>query len=52
MQLSALSPLNVLDRGYSITTRNNKVVYLGEELQKNDLVEIRFKDTVKNAQIL
>ena len=52
VQLSALSPLNVLDRGYSITTRNNKVVYLGGELQKNDLVEIRFKDTVKNAQIL
>lgn len=52
VQLSALSPLNVLDRGYSITTRNNKVVYLGEELQENDLVEIRFKDTVKNAQIL
>lgn len=52
VQLSALSPLNVLDRGYSITIRNNKVVYLGGELQKNDLVEIRFKDTVKNAQIL
>lgn len=52
VQLSALSPLNVLDRGYSITTRNNKVVYLGGNLQKNDLVEIRFKDTVKNAQIL
>lgn len=51
-QLSALSPLNVLDRGYTITTKNEKVVYSGEELDKNDLVEIRFKDTVKNAQIL
>lgn len=52
VQLSALSPLNVLDRGYSITTRNNKVVYLGGNLKKNDLIEIRFKDTVKSAQIL
>lgn len=51
-QLSALSPLNVLDRGYTITTKNEKVVYSGEELDKNDLVEIRFKDTVKSAQIL
>lgn len=51
-QLSALSPLNVLDRGYTITTKNEKVVYSGEELDKNDLVEIRFKDTLKSAQIL
>lgn len=51
-QLSALSPLNVLDRGYTITTKNEKVVYSGDDLEKNDLVEIRFKDTVKSAQIL
>lgn len=52
VQLSALSPLNVLDRGYTITTKNEKVVYSGDDLEKNDLVEIRFKDTVKSAQIL
>lgn len=51
-QLSALSPLNVLDRGYTITTKNEKVVYSGEELDKNDLVEIRFKDIVRNAKII
>lgn len=51
-QLSALSPLNVLDRGYSITTKDNKVVYSGEKLEKDDVVEIRFSDTVRSARII
>ena len=51
-QLTALSPLNVLDRGYSITTKNGKVVDKGQDLSQGDLIEITFKDTKRNAQII
>ncbi len=50
-QLSALSPLNVLDRGYSITTLDGKVAR-GADLNEGDLVEIRFSDKTRRAQIL
>lgn len=51
-QLTALSPLNILDRGYSITTSNGKVVDKGGNLEKGDLIEITFKDMKRNAQII
>ena len=51
-QLTALSPLNVLDRGYSITTKDGKVVDKGQDLNKGDLIEITFKDAKRNAQII
>ncbi len=51
-QLCALSPLNVLDRGYTITMKENKVVYSGEELEQGELVDIKFKDTVRSAKIM
>ncbi|HSG32234.1 MAG TPA: exodeoxyribonuclease VII large subunit [Thermodesulfobacteriota bacterium] len=49
-QLDALSPLKVLDRGYSITQKipGNKVIKDSKKLQKNDEVLIRFlKGTAK-----
>ena len=51
-QLSALSPLNVLERGYSITAKDNKVVTKGEQLSVGDVVEITFSDTKRQAQII
>ena len=51
-QLSALSPLNVLERGYSITAKDNRVVSKGEELIVGDVVEITFSDTKRKAQII
>ena len=51
-QLSALSPLNVLERGYSITAKDNRVVSKGEELIVGDVVEITFSDTKRKAQIM
>ncbi len=50
-QLSALSPLNVLNRGYSITTKDGKVIYEGEKLSSGDEVEITFSDTRRSAKI-
>ncbi|MGN1133957.1 MAG: exodeoxyribonuclease VII large subunit, partial [Oscillospiraceae bacterium] len=51
-QLNALSPLNVLNRGYSITTKDGKVVYEGEKLSAGDEVEITFSDVKRNAKII
>ena len=51
-QLSALSPLNVLERGYSITTLDNRVVTKGEHLSSGDVIEITFSDTKRKAQIM
>ena len=51
VQLQALSPFNVLERGYTITTKNGKAVYTAEELNSGDKVEIRFKDSSCGAVI-
>jgi len=39
--LNALSPLNVLDRGYSITTKSGKAVTSYKQVKKGDAVRIR-----------
>lgn len=51
-QLSALSPLNVLERGYSITVKDGKVVSKGATLSEGDTVEITFSDMKRNARII
>ena len=32
--------------------KENKVVYSGEELEQGELVDIKFKDTVRSAKIM
>lgn len=41
-KLDALSPLAVLDRGYSIAFKNGKVIKNAASLKKGDLLETRF----------
>jgi exodeoxyribonuclease VII large subunit len=52
MLLDSLSPLKVLDRGYTITKKDNKVVRTGKELKKNDEIQIQFKDKTVSATVL
>ncbi|WP_124099110.1 exodeoxyribonuclease VII large subunit [Ruminococcus sp. Marseille-P6503] len=49
VQLQALSPFSVLDRGYTITTKDGKAVYSAAELNSGDKVEIRFRDSSRAA---
>ncbi len=49
-QLSALSPFNILDRGYSITLKNNNAVS-ASALSAGDLVSIRFSDGQALAEV-
>ena len=49
--LDAYSPLKVLDRGYSIVTKDDKAVIDAKDLQKEDLVTLRFAKGSAQAKI-
>ena len=51
--LDALSPLNVLDRGYSITTskKTGKAVTSGKQVKKGDTVRIRLAEGQLDATV-
>ena len=51
-KLDALSPLKTLTRGYSITSKNDKIIKSVNELNGGDKVSLRFTDGKKEAQIL
>lgn len=50
-QLNTLSPFNVLDRGYSIVSKENSVISSAKQLKSGDEVEIRFRDSTCTAII-
>lgn len=41
--LKLVNPLNILDKGYSLVTKENKVIMNSKELQKNDEISIKMK---------
>ncbi len=50
-KLDALSPLKTLSRGYSIATKDSKVIKKAKELKKGDKISIRFSDGTQDATI-
>jgi exodeoxyribonuclease VII large subunit len=50
-KLTALNPLNVLSRGYSLVYKDGKAVSSVNELQTDDLIEVKFADGSKQAVI-
>ena len=50
-KLDTLSPLKTLTRGYTITEKEGKIIKSKEELQKGDIVNIKFIDGNKEAII-
>ena len=50
-KLDTLSPLKTLARGYTLTERQGKIIKSKDELQKGDIVDIRFTDGKKQAVI-
>lgn len=48
----SLSPLQVVDRGYSISKIKNKVIKSVKQLKTDDVFEVRFSDGEVKAQIL
>lgn len=51
-KLDTLSPLKTLTRGYSIVTKENKMVKSTNNLKKGDKIKLRFIDGEKQAEIL
>lgn len=51
-KLDTLSPLKTLNRGYSITEKDGKIVKKADELNSGDTITIRFIDNLKKAKII
>lgn len=51
-KIDALSPLKTLTRGYSITTKESKLIKSVNQLQQNDEIQLRFIDGVAKAKII
>jgi exodeoxyribonuclease VII large subunit len=49
--LDAYSPLKVMDRGYSITTKNGAVLNSVKDASMNDEIQVRLKDGTLNAKV-
>lgn len=50
--LDNLSPLKVLARGYSMTKKDNSIIYSVKDININDNLEIQFCDGLAKAQVL
>jgi len=50
-KLDSLSPLGVVARGYSLTTKNNKIIKLISEVKLSDVIEVRISDGSLTAEI-
>ena len=51
-KLDSLSPLKTLYRGYSITEKNGKIIKNKDELDKGDIVDIKFSNGKRQAEVL
>ena len=51
-KLDALSPLKTLSRGYSIASKENKIVKSVKDLNTGDKISIRFSDGEKEAEVI
>ncbi len=51
-RLFSLSPAEILKRGYTVTSKDGKTVYMSSELQCGDRVSIKFKDGDLDAEII
>lgn len=49
--LDSYSPLKVLSRGYSLTTRNEKVVTSSDDVSIGDIINIQFSDSSIDAEV-
>lgn len=49
--LDAYSPLKVMERGYSITMKENQVVHHIDDVQLNDQIQIHLQDGILQAEV-
>ena len=51
-KLDALSPLKTLARGYSIATKDDRIIKSAKDLESGDKVTLRFVDGSKEAEVV
>lgn len=51
-KLETLSPLLTIQRGYSMTKKNGKVITSTKELKAKDKIELTLKDGIINAEVI
>ena len=50
-KLDTLSPLKVLQRGYTLIEKDGQIIKKAESLKKGDFIDILFTDDKKTAEI-
>lgn len=50
--LNAMSPLSVVDRGYSIASKNKKVIKSVSDVKAKDVIEIKVVDGLVEAEVI
>ena len=51
-KLDSISPLKTLIRGYSLTEKDGQIIKRASQIDKGDIITIKFSDGEKNAEIL
>jgi exodeoxyribonuclease VII large subunit len=51
-RLNALSPLRVLDRGYSIATKQDVAIRSSKDIKKDDQLNVRFHEGSAKVKVL
>jgi exodeoxyribonuclease VII large subunit len=50
--LKILDPLNVLKRGYTITSLNGKIIKCSCETSENDIIDTKFSDGSVKSKVI
>ena len=51
-KLDSISPLKTLTRGYSLTEKDGQIIKSASQIDKGDIIIIKFSDGEKNAKVL
>ena len=51
-KLDSISPLKTLIRGYSLTEKDGQIIKRVSQIDKGDIITIKFSDGEKNAEVL
>ena len=51
-KLDSISPLKTLIRGYSLTEKDGQIIKSASQIDKGDIITIKFSDGEKNAEVL
>ena len=50
-KLELVNPLNILKRGFSLTTKDDKIIKSVKNVNKSDILDIRLNDGVIKAKV-